>query len=335
MNAEQASLRPVHESYEIGRDTICMILPLLAMSCYFYGPRPAAVCLVAIITAIVCDRLVAILRHTKYDKTENSSVALSLVLVMMLPASVHYYVVGVSVCVAVLIGKAAFGGWGAYPFSPPALGYAVAAVSWPSQVFLFPEPFSMGWEHVLSTAGLPLVESSAHTLKTGGLPNISTFNLILGNYAGPMGATAVLVVLACAAYLWARRRITLTAPVSFLAVCMLIAFVFPRLGDIGLSMPWVHVEARTAMLKYELLSGAMLFASVFLINDPVTLPKNELSRLVYGILLGVATMMFRYFGNYETGVCFALLAVNSLSGYIDRVVTRLTAHKKGVLRREI
>ena len=89
------------------------------------------------------------------------------------------------------------------------------------------------------------------------------------------------------------------------------------------------------LLTATLLSGAMLFASVFLINDPVTLPKNELSRLVYGILLGVATMMFRYFGNYETGVCFALLAVNSLSGYIDRVVTRLTAHKKGVLRREI
>ncbi|MEF9975644.1 MAG: RnfABCDGE type electron transport complex subunit D [Oscillospiraceae bacterium] len=325
---------PVHEGYETGRDAICMILPLLAMACYLYGPRPAAICAVAIATAIICDRIVAILRHIKYDKTENSSVAFSLVLVMMLPASVNYYVVIASVAIAVFIGKAAFGGYGAYPFSPAALGYAVAAVSWPKEVFFFPEPFSMGWEHALSTEGLALIESSAHTLKTGGLPNISTFNLILGNYAGPMGATAVLVILACAAYLWARRRITLTAPVSFLAVCMLIAFLFPRLGDISLSWPWINVAARAEMLKYELLSGAMLFAAVFLINDPVTLPKNEISRLVYGIILGIATMMFRYFGTYETGVCFALLAVNSLSGYIDRVVMRLTAHKKGVLRRE-
>lgn len=334
MSRNDTVLRPIHENNSAGRDTICMIIPLLAMASYFYGPRPAVVCLVAIVAAIVCDRLVAFLRHMKYDKTENSSIAMALVLVMMFPASVNYYVVAVSVCVAILVGKAAFGGWGVYPFSPSALGYAVAAVSWPNQIFLYPEPFTMDKGHIFSTSGVALVESSAHTLKTGGLPNISDFNLILGNYAGPMGATAIIVIFACAMYFWVRRRITLTAPLSFLAACAIIAFVFPRLGDIGLSVPWINVAARLEVVKYELLSGALLYASVFLINDPVTLPKNEISRFIYGTLLGVATMMFRYSGNYDTGVCFALLAVNALSGYIDRTVMRLTVGRKGVKRNE-
>lgn len=334
MSRNDSVLRPVHESNGHGRDTICMMLPLLAMATYFYGARPAIICLIAAVVAIVCDKLIAVLRSVKYDKTENSSIAIALIIAMMLPASVNYYVVIVSVCVAIFVGKAAFGGWGSYPFSPAALGYAVAAVSWEKQVFLYPEPFTMGSEHLLSVEGLALVESSAHTLKTGGLPTISTFNLVLGNYAGPMGATAVLVIGACAAFLWARKRITLTAPISFLLACALIAFVFPRLGDIGISAPWVNMDARFQVVKYELLSGALLFASVFLINDPVTLPKNEISRLIYGLILGITTMMFRYFGNYDTGVCFALLAVNSLSGYIDRTVMRLTVNRKGVRRHE-
>ena len=53
---------------------------------------------------------------------------------LLLPATVHYYVVVVSVAVAILLGKHAFGGYGHYPFNPAAFGYAVAAVSWPSRL---------------------------------------------------------------------------------------------------------------------------------------------------------------------------------------------------------
>ena len=80
-------------------------------------------------------------------------------------------------------------------------------------------------------------------------------------------------------------------------------------------------------------SGGILYAAVFLINDPATLPKNKVSRAVYGLVLGVVAMMFRYYGSYETGVCFALLAVNSVSGWIDRAILR-AMNRKGVVRRE-
>ena len=40
-------------------------------------------------------------------------------------------------------------------------------------------------------------------------------------------------------------------------------------------------------------------------------------------MVGAFTMGFRYFGVYETGVCFAILAVNSISGWLDRTEVRL------------
>ncbi len=67
----------------------------------------------------------------------------------------------------------------------------------------------------------------------------------------------------------------------------------------------------------------MLFSAVFLLNEPYTCAHHRIGRILYGVLVGAATMGFRYFGVYETGVCFALLAVNSISGWLDRTETRL------------
>ena len=87
-------------------------------------------------------------------------------------------------------------------------------------------------------------------------------------------------------------------------------------------------QALTAALccvlaAFNLLTGAMLFSAVFLLNEPYTCAHHRIGRILYGVLVGAATMGFRYFGVYDTGVCFALLTVNSISGWLDRTETRL------------
>ena len=309
-----------HPDHPISTDFFWMTLPPFAMALYLYGARVAALCLTALVTANLCDRIVALLRGLPYDKTESSSMPIAMVLTLLLPASVPYYVVMVSVAAAVLLGKAAFGGYGVYPFNPSALGFAIAAVSWPDEVFRYPTPFTD--LTIFSTENATLVDGAAHTLRAGGVPNINLLDLILGNYAGSMGASAALVLVACALYLWMRKRITLAAPLGFLATYAALAYLFPRLGDIGLSWPWHFVRLRLLMTLYELLSGAVLFAAVFLVNEPVTIPKSGAARLAYGVILGIVTMLFRYYGTYDLSVCFAVLCVNILSGWLDRVFSR-------------
>lgn len=327
---QQEVLRPgpPHQNAAMHRDICLMMLPLLAMAVYLYGLRPAVLCLVAVVAANLCDRFVTVIRRRPYEKDEMSSEAFALLVAMLLPASVGYEVLVTAVLVAVLVGKEAFGGYGSYPFHPAAVGYAVAAVSWPEQVFRYPQPFAalpLG-----SVAEVPLADSIDHILRAGGVPSTSDLNLVLGNYAGPMGTSAALIICACSLYLLAQKRITPTAPLCFLGAAALVAYCFPRLGSIPLSFPWEYVADRLGVLKYEMLSGGMLYTAVFLINEPVTLPKNELARAVYGLLLGLFAMMFRYYGSYETGVCFALLAVNSLSGWLDGILRwQLPRKQKG------
>lgn len=327
---QQEVLRPgpPHQNAAMHRDICLMMLPLLAMAVYLYGLRPAVLCLVAVVAANLCDRFVTVIRRRPYEKDEMSSEAFALLVAMLLPASVGYEVLVTAVLVAVLVGKEAFGGYGSYPFHPAAVGYAVAAVSWPEQVFRYPQPFAalpLG-----SVAEVPLADSIDHILRAGGVPSTSDLNLVLGNYAGPMGTSAALIICACSLYLLAQKRITPTAPLCFLGAAALVAYCFPRLGSIPLSFPWEYAADRLGVLKYEMLSGGMLYTAVFLINEPVTLPKNELARAVYGLLLGLFAMMFRYYGSYETGVCFALLAINSLSGWLDGILRwQLPRKQKG------
>ncbi len=324
-NSPQPALQ-LQQNAAMHRDICFMMLPLLAMAVYLYGLRPALLCLVAVVTANLCDRMVAVVRRRPYQKDEMSSEAFALLMAMLMPASVDYRVLVTAVLVAVLVGKEAFGGYGSYPFHPAAVGYAVAAVSWPEQIFRYPQPFSplpLG-----SAEEAALVDSIDHALRAGGVPATPDLNLLLGNCAGPMGVTAALVIVACSLYLLAQKRITPTAPLCFLGAAALVAFCFPRLGSIPPSLPWQYAGERLSLLKYEMLSGGMLYTAVFLINEPVTLPKTGRGRAVYGLLLGVCAMMFRYYGSYETGVCFALLAVNSVSGWLDRAV-RWPAKREG------
>lgn len=321
---KQAVLPPLTDA-GYHRDIFLMMIPLLLMAVYLYGWRPALLSAAAVVTANICDRIVARLRGRHYDARDMSSEAFAFVLVMLMPASVDYYVVVSAALFTVMVGKEAFGGYGSYPFHPTAVGFVMAAISWPEQVFRYPQPFSrlpLG-----SCADVTLVSSIPHTMKSGGLPTVSTLDMWLGDYAGPMGATAALIVVSCAVLLLVQKRISWRVPVLFLVSSAAVAFLFPRLGGVPMAWPWEFAAERIAATKYELLSGGTLFAAVFLFSEPVTMPKNKHSQTVYAVLLGFMSMMFRYFGSYETGACFALLVVNSVSGWLDRAVLRSEAKK--------
>ena len=234
-----------------------------------------------------------------------------------MPVTVDIYVLIAAVIAGVLIGKEIFGGYGSYPFNPAAVGYAVAAVSWPEQVFRYPQPYTAIplWD----ASGVPVSSAIEDTLSSGGMLNYSSIALSLGEYAAPMGTGAALILLACGLFLWLQKDVRLSASVSFVVTCALIAFLFPR--QVGVN--GVDIALRLQCVRDELLTGAMLFSAVFLLNEPYTCAHHHLGRILYGVLVGAITMGFRYYGVYETGVCFALLTVNSISGWMDRTESRL------------
>ena len=298
-----------------------LCVPLLCMACYFYGARPLLLCGIALLTGNLCDRLVALLRHRVYTNKDLSNESFSLIIALLMPATVDIYVLVVAVLAGVLIGKEVFGGYGSYPFNPAAVGYAVAAVSWPEQVVRYPQPYTP--LPLWNASAVPVSSTIEDTLRSGGILNLNALAVVLGEFAAPMGTGAALVILACGLVLWTQKDVHIAASVSFLVTCGLIAFFFPRQVGLADSTLFSSMLPRLQGIRDELHTGAVLFCAVFLLNEPYTCAHHRLGRILYGALVGAATMGFRYFGVYETGVCFALLAVNSVSALIDRTEERL------------
>lgn len=312
-------------NYGFYADLMWCCMPLLVMSCYSYGPRPAVLSLVAVLVAYLCDCVLAPLHGAGYQAQEPSSECFALLIVMLLPATVRYYVVVVAVIAAVL-AKEAFGGEGHYPFHPAAVGFAVVAAAWPSEVFRYPSPGTALplWD----TSAVTLTDGMNASLAAGGLPTASTLNLLTGNVAGPLGTGAALVIAACGLFLLCRGRLHVSTVLPYAAVYILLAWLLPNLNELPLlSLPWTYVRQRIYLEKYIVLSGAMLFGGVFLACEPVTQPNRTSSRIIYGALLGALSLVFRYFSEYEVGVCFALLMVNALPEWLDRIGRRTEGMK--------
>ena len=302
---------------------ICFLcVPLLFVSCYLYGLRPLLLCGFALLMGNLCDRLISLLRRRVYQAGDYSNESFALVITLLMPATVDWYVLAAAILAGALIGKEVFGGYGSYPFHPAAVGYAVAAVSWPEQVFRYPAPYANIplWD----ASGVATSSTISDTLRSGGLINISALSLVLGEYAAPMGTGAAIVLVACGLFLWMQKDVRLSASLSFLITAGLIVFFFPR--QLGLTEGTAFTAGlvfRLRCVRDEMLTGAMLFSAVFLLNEPYTCAHHRRGRILYGVMVGAFTMGFRYFGVYETGVCFAILAVNSISGWLDRTEVRL------------
>jgi len=297
-------------------DMILALLPLYVMGICFYGFRVLVTMAVSVVSCWLCDMLCSLLRRRFFNFRDLSGIVTGLLIPLMMPASVPYYVVIVAGVFAIAAIKHPFGGTGENLFNPAAGGIAFVAACWPAEVFSYPVTFTT--IPLWNVDGVFKVPSTAHTLKMGGLPSADLGDMLLGLVAGPVGTVSILVLLACLIYLSVRRTIPLLQPLCFMLAVVLMAYAFPR-ADIS----------RTYSVLYELMSGSLMFGAVFMLNDPVTSPKRPLSRALYGFVAGVVTMLFRYFGAFDHGFVFALLLMNALSEEFDYLVVHLGSGRKG------
>lgn len=303
-------------------DMILLLAVLTGMACFFYGTRALAVCGVAVGCSVAADAVCVALRGRRPNPRDLTPVVTGMLIALAMPATIAYRIVAVASLFAVMIVKHPFGGTGHNPFNPAAAGFAFAAICWPQQIFSYPTPFeklglmgqfsdklqsfvySVGTAPNVQEVVVKLYQNPVSVLRAHATPSNDLFEMLLGNFPGPMGATNILVILTCLGYLIFRNTVRWQLPVSYLASCAFIAFLFPR-------------TYMGSGFFYELMSGLLLFGCVFLLTDPVTSPKRESSMFLYGVFAGLITMLFRYFGGFDESVPFAILFSNAFVPVID------------------
>ncbi len=288
--------------YSLFIDALIALAPVYFMATYYYGFRVLFMGLISALFCLVIDLLCIGLRNTK--NADFSALITGLIIPLFAPASIPLWMVLSGCFVAILIAKQPFGGLGNNIFNPAAAGVTFMLVAFTSAMTKFPMPFNP--IPLVTTPEVKLFVGAGEMLKNGSLPSGGLFELLLGNIPGPSGATNGLVIAACLLYLLARRASGFYTHVGFFTTISAFFLFMPRAGT------------GTETYFYELLSGTLLLGMMLMLSDPVTTPRCGLSQLVFGIGVGVITMVFERFSSTLMGITFGVLIMNVFVLSLDR-----------------
>ena len=199
-----------------------------------------------------------------------------------------------------------FGGLGCNPFNPALVGRVFLLLSFPVQMTSWP----VAAQFDATTAATPLA-----LIKTGNFEALpDTLSLLLGNGAAGVGAGCIgevseLALIIGLIYMLWKKIITWHVPVSIL----LTVFVFAGI------MHWINPTEFASPL-YHLASGGLLLGACFMATDYVTSPMNHRGMLIYGVCIGLLTVIIRLFGAYPEGMSFAILIMNAFTPLINTYV---------------
>ena len=299
-------------------DTAIALIPPFFMACFYYGIRSVAVGAFTVMAAVAANWISNLFSGKGIEWWDASPVVTGMIIALLMPASVPYYIPIIAALFAVLVVKFPYGGTGNNIFNPAAAGLAFVSLCFGDQLANYPIPLEILPLKVDET--VKLTQGAASILKMGAIPTISTEQLALGNFAGPMGTTNILVIAACLIYLLIRRGVKWYVPVTYLATVSVFA-------------ARIHHENLSALdsIIVELVAGSLMFVAVYMLSEPVTQPKRPMAKLLYAVTAGIITMLFRYYGTLLHSAVFALLLTNALSPLFDRLVEQGHIFERSVM----
>mgnify|MGYP005834512299 FL=1 len=285
------------------RRVLYALLPLFLFSIYLYGYRPVAILLISLICGIATEYFV---EKGRNKKVSEAVLVTCTIFALSLPPKTPLWVVAVGIIFAVFMGKEVYGGFGRNIFNPAITGRLFIYITFPNILaasWMVPGGFG-SYADAVSTA-TPL-----GVLRAGEASSLNLWDLFLGFKGGSLGEGSILLILLGAAYL----LITKTASYRTMIGTAIGALGTSALLDLG------GVKGAFPTL-YSMLSGSVLYVAVFMATDPVSAPKRDLSQWIYGLLIGILSIILRLYSAFPEGTSFALLLGNTFASLIDELTT--------------
>ena len=289
------------------------LVPTFIFSIVFFGLGAILVTLTSVAACLVFEYVIQkYLMKQRPTIWDGSAIITGVLLAFNLPSSLPLWIVVIGALVAIGIGKMSFGGLGNNIFNPALVGRVFLLISFPVQMTTWPVPNGFATaDAVTGATPLALVKEAVKngqavgdTLSSVG---ITTSNLILGNIGGSLGEVAAIGLLLGFAYMLIRKIISWHIPVAIFATVIVFS------GILNLADP-----AQFAGPVFHLFTGGLMLGAIFMATDYVTSPMTHKGMLIYGVGIGLLTVIIRVFGAYPEGMSFAILIMNGFTPLINR-----------------
>jgi electron transport complex protein RnfD len=293
---------------------IISLLPALAVSVYYFGIGMVIITLVSVLSCVLFEYLIQkFILKGKPTHLDGSAILTGMLLAFCLPANLPFFMVIIGALVAVGVGKMTFGGLGNNIFNPALVGRVFLFISFPVAMTSWPEPGQwMKYTDAL-TGATPLgLMKEGLAMKTVGeiMPGLPSFlHLFLGKMMGSSGEVAAFALLIGMIYLLYKKIITWHIPVSILGT----VFIFT-------GILWLANPDRFADPLFHILTGGLMLGAIYMATDYVTSPMTKKGMLIYGVGIGIVTVLIRVFGAYPEGVQFAILIFNGFTPLLNKYI---------------
>jgi electron transport complex protein RnfD len=275
-------------------DVIIALCPAFIFSAVIFGWRSVLITGVCIASSVFFEWAFQKMLKRKCTIKDFSAAVTGILFAFNLPPTIPVWQAIFGCMVAIILVKQLFGGIGKNFANPAITARAVMFLATSTTMTTWVMPFDT------ITGATPLSLLANHEIDA--MPGM--WDLFLGVHGGCIGETSELMLLIGGAYLLIRRVISWEIPVTFIATVFLLT------------------AALGAYPVYHLFSGGLFLGAIFMATDYVTSPMTKPGKILFGIGCGLLTVLIRLYGSFPEGVSFAILVMNMLVHYINKLTAK-------------
>ena len=298
------------------RDVVIAMLPAVVVSVLFYGWSELLVLATSVASCLLVELLITrSLLKKPSTIADCSALVTGILLALNLPATTPWWVVFIGAVVAIGVAKMTFGGLGQNLFNPALVGRVFLLISFPTYMTDWTRPQGFIGDNLHALTGATPLGKVKELLSMDGasLTSITEYadlnycDMLFYNIGGSAGEISAIAILLGFAYLLVRKVIKPYITLSIILTVALFSDIF-----------WMIDPTQYTDPLFNLLTGGLLLGAVFMATDYVTSPMSKVGGIVFGVGIGVITMLIRYFGAYPEGMSFAILIMNSVVPLLNK-----------------
>ena len=260
-------------------DVCIAMIPTAVYGVVQFGLHALWVILVTVAAAVLSEYLWQRGMKKEVTITDFSAVVTGLILALNMPPEIPLWIPALGAVFAIVIVKQMFGGLGQNFMNPALAGRCFLLIS------------------------LAKYMKTAMKAGTPATADVNLFQLFVGHIPGTIGEVSAIALLFGAAYLLWRKVISFEIPVIYIASTALFVFIFG--------------EHNVNYVLAQVLGGGLIFGAFFMATDYASTPLTKKGQMIYALIIGILTGLFRIFGTGAEGVSYSIIIGNMLSPLIE------------------
>ncbi len=273
-------------------DVLIAMLPAAAFGVYQFGFHALLILIETMAVCVISEYVFEKALGRPVTIADGSALVTGMILALNMPPDIPVWMPALGGVFAIIIVKQLYGGLGQNFMNPALAARCFLLISFTGKMTTFTLDGVSG--------ATPLA-----VLKSGG--SVDAAAMFLGRIPGTIGEVSVVALLIGAVYMLVKKVITIRIPAAYILTFSVFVLLF---GGHGFDLNY---------LAAHLCGGGLIFGAFFMATDYVTSPLTPNGQIVFGVLLGCLTGLFRLFGGSAEGVSYAIILSNIVVPLIEKV----------------